>query len=621
MEKTTKSLPSRLSRAFALERRDAINVENRTAVLAFSSEVPYERYWGVEILGHGAGEVDLTRLLETRPLLRDHDPEKLIGTIESVTIGEDRVGRATVRFGKTGEADEAWQLVQDGILRCVSVGYMVDALQLESKAEDGKETYRVTKWTPHEISMVSIPADFSVGVGRSADNEQREIEITINVKAGDCEDGDSGVKSLDNETEGTPGGEPVVEIIANPNQEKSMSEVNHAAAILAVAEQYKKHGALEMASAAVREGKTVEQFQNQIMEKMAANPTAPASEIGLTKKEEKSYSVLRLMRALADPTDKQAQASAAFELECHRAVADKIGESKRGGIYLPFEAQKRDLTVGTAANGGYLVGTTNAAASFIEMLRARARVIQLGARMLSGLQGNVTIPKQTAGATAYWLANEATAITESQQTIGQLALSPKNVGAYTEVSRQLMVQSSPDAEQLVMNDLATVIALAIDSAAISGSGSAGQPQGIIGTAGIGSVTGTSIDYAKVLEFQTDVAGNNALTENCAYLTTPAVAALLAQRQRFTSTDSPLWSGNVLDGNVTGYRATSSTQVPAANMLFGDFSQVVIADWGVIELATNPYANFAAGITGIRAWATVDVGVRQAGAFSLATSIT
>lgn len=610
------TLPARLDRAFSIERREAINAEARTAVLAFSSEAPYERFWGVEILDHSDGAIDLTRLLATRPLLRDHDPAKLIGTIEDISIGADRVGRATVRFAKTGQGDEAWQLVEDGILRCVSVGYQIDALKLESRASDGTETYRVTRWTPHEISMVSIPADLNTAIGRSDEARGATINITVNVMD------DADLEEEAPETESAPGGEPMVEVLAcNPPQEKSqMSETNNAAAILAVAEQYKSHGAMDMASAAVRDGMSVEQFQAAILEKMATKPSAPASEIGLSKKEEKSYSVLRLMRALADPTDKQAQQLAAFELDCHRAVADKIGESKRGGIYLPFEVQKRDVSVG-ASGGNYLVGTQNAAGSFIEMLRARSRVVGLGARMLSGLQGNVTIPRQTASATAYWLANETTAITESQQTIGQLSLSPKNVGAYTEVSRQLMVQSSPDAEQLVMNDLSTVIALAIDSAAISGSGGSGQPQGIIGTAGVGSVTGTSIAYAGMVEFQTDVAAGNALTENCAYLTTPAVAGLLIQRQRFTSTDTPLWQGNVLDGTVSGFRATASTQVPTANILFGDFSQVIIADWGVIELATNPYANFAAGITGVRAWATVDIGVRQGAAFSLATSVT
>jgi len=255
------------------------------------------------------------------------------------------------------------------------------------------------------------------------------------------------------------------------------------------------------------------------------------------------------------------------------------------------------------------------------LLRNRTVVGQSGATFLSGLVGDVTVPKQTAGGTAYWLTNEATAITESSQTLGQLALSPKNVGAYTEVSRQLMMQSSPAADAMIMNDLAKVLGVAIDLAGFEGSGASGQPTGIASTAGIGSVTGTTIAYSGIVEFQTDVAGSNALAENCAYVTTPSVAALLKQRVKVASTYSPIWEGNILDGNVDGFKAASTLQLTAASMIFGDFSQVVIGEWGMLELALNPYANFAAAISGIRAIQTVDVGVRYAGAFSRATSIT
>ena len=308
--------------------------------------------------------------------------------------------------------------------------------------------------------------------------------------------------------------------------------------------------------------------------------------------------------------------------EQDQEMRQRYGVSQRSNT-LRFDSSLplyRDLA--TNANGGnYLVGTSNEGGSFIEMLRAASILDKVGATYLRGLQGNVTIPKQTAAATAYWLANETTAITESQQTLGQLAFSPKNVGAYTEVSRQLMVQSNPACEMLVMNDLADVLSRAIDTAALSGSGSGGQPQGLIGTAGVGSVTGTSLGYAGLLEFQSDVASSNALTDSAGYLTTPAVAGLLCQRQRFTSTDSPLWSGNVAKGSVIGFDAFTSNGVPSATMIFGDWSQMVVAEWGVIELATNPYANFQSGITGIRGWATVDIGIRQPAAFSVASSIT
>ena len=279
---------------------------------------------------------------------------------------------------------------------------------------------------------------------------------------------------------------------------------------------------------------------------------------------------------------------------------------------------KRDMTVGTDSAGGYLRGTINI--SFIEMLRNRMVAFQMGATRLSGLVGNVTIPKQTAGATAYWLSTEATAITEGNQTFGQLALTPKTVGAYTEVSRLLQLQSSPDIDMLVMNDLAQQVAIAADKAVLNGTGGE-QPTGIIGTAGIGGFTGTTLALAALLDAQADVAGNNALSKTCGYVTTPVVAALLMARQRFTSTDTPLWEGNLNDGTIIGFKAMSSANIPTGDMIFGDFAQVVVGEWGVLELAVNPAANFPAAITGLRATYTMDVGVRFAGAFSVATSIT
>jgi HK97 family phage major capsid protein len=354
---------------------------------------------------------------------------------------------------------------------------------------------------------------------------------------------------------------------------------------------------------------------------ITAAQTTQVTNLDLSKKDQQRFSVMRAIRAMVDRDWR----AAGFEKECSDAICKRAGiaEPVNGGFYVPMDvmAAKRDLTVGTTTAGGFMVGTDIQPQSFIDLLRARSVLARLGATMLPGLVGSVTIPKLTGAATGYWLSTEATAITESQQTIGQLAMSPKTVGAYTEISRLLMLQSTPAADQLVMNDLTRVIGLAIDLAGLEGSGASGQPTGISATAGIGSVTGTSLAYAGVVEFQTDVAAGNALSTGSAYVTTPAVAGLLMQRQRFASTDTPLWTGSVLDGMVSGFNATTTTQMTAASMIFGDFSQVVIGEWGFLELALNPYANFTAAISGIRAIQTVDVGIRQAAAFSRAVSIT
>ncbi|MBK8688962.1 MAG: phage major capsid protein [Betaproteobacteria bacterium] len=202
------------------------------------------------------------------------------------------------------------------------------------------------------------------------------------------------------------------------------------------------------------------------------------------------------------------------------------------------------------------------------MLRNRMVAYQMGAMRLSGLVGNVTIPKQTVGATAYWLASETTGITEGNQTFAQLALTPRTVGAYTQISRLLQLQSSPDAESLILSDLAKQVAIAADLAVLYGTGTE-QPTGITQTASIGTLaSGSSFDMADILEFQTDVAANNALNASFGYVTTPAVAALCLTRPTFTGSVDAIWKGSVLDGMMGGFKAMASNQMTAATMLAG-----------------------------------------------------
>jgi HK97 family phage major capsid protein len=353
----------------------------------------------------------------------------------------------------------------------------------------------------------------------------------------------------------------------------------------------------------------------------------PVTYLGLGARETQEFSLFRAVMAAADKN----WTNAGFELECSREIAkrlDKVPDPNtffvpwdimQRSVQVPRQYLKRDMTVGTAAQGGYLVETENV--GFIEMLRNRAVAYRMGARRLSGLVGNVTIPRQSGAATAVWLANEASTITESNQTLQQVALTPKTVGAYTEVSRQLMLQSNPSAEGIVTADLAVTTALAVDTGVLNGSGASGQPTGIINTAGVGSVTGTSLAFDDILEFQTDVAGANVMPMAGGYATTPAVASLCIQRVKYTSTASPLWEGSVWDGTMQGFPAMSSLQVPTATMLFGDWSQVVVGEWGTLQIDVNPFANFQAAIIGIRAIVTMDVALRYAGAFSIASSIT
>jgi HK97 family phage major capsid protein len=501
-----------------------------------------------------------------------------------------------------------------------------------NQGDSQADTYRVTDWEPYEVSLVSVPADHSVGVGRSAEDDPRHPRpqavqpapvATPAAPATTAAATNLPVsESKTMTTTTTP--EPLAAPALNVSQAAAdavKAERQRANELRAIGDQFSRFDGAAKATAAIESGETVQGFRNLMANAITAAQTSQVTNLDLSNKDQRRFGVLRAIRAMVDRDWR----TAGFEKECSDAICKRAGiaEPVNGGFYVPFDVMnaKRDMTVGTTTEGGFMVGTNIQPQSFIDLLRARSVLAGLGATMLPGLVGSVTVPRLTGAATAYWLSTEATAITESQQTIGQLALSPKTVGAYTEISRLLMLQSTPAADALVMNDLTRVIALAVDLAGLQGSGSAGQPTGISGTAGIGSVTGTSLAYAGVVEFQTDVAAGNALSTGSAYVTTPAVAGLLMGRQRFSSTDTPLWVGSVLDGQMGGFGATTTTQITAASMIFGDFSQVLIAEWGMFELAMNPYASFVAGITGIRAMQSIDVGVRQAAAFSRATSIT
>lgn len=592
--------------------------------------------------------MDLRRLKRGGSLLIDHDTSKQVGVIEEVSIDEtDRKGRAIVRFGKRGLADDIFQDVLDGIRSNVSVGYQVEELVLEKERKDEASIYRATRWTPYEVSVVSVPADITVGVGRDTE-DVREIEVLIpeapkpeakeehseieipkkEVRKMKCE---KCAGNLDEKGK-CPTCEAQREIEAKTGDPSKRSALEVEQGRIAAIKNLAKANDIEdqTRDAWITQGYDLRQVSEDILRiKEERGKNIPKTKIGMTEIETQRYSLMRAIRASYE----QKWDNAPFELECTRTIAQTLGkvvDPKR--FYVPYEVLERqaDLSlarqraqrdISVASGGGaYLVGQDQV--GFIEMLRNRSVAFRMGVRRLTGLQGNVTIPKQTGAATAYWLASESTAITESQQTFVQVGLSPHTAGAYTEISRQLMLQSSPGIEGLVSDDLARVVALAVDLAVLNGSGGEGQPRGIIQTSGIGGVTGTSLAAAGIIEFQTDVAASNVIPLSPGYVSTPAVAGLLMTRPELpTSGTTRLWLGNIWDGSLFSIPAMTSMQMVAATMLFGDWQECVVGEWGVLEVEVNPYASFAAGIIGVRAFYTMDVAVRLPAAFSYAHTIT
>lgn len=375
----------------------------------------------------------------------------------------------------------------------------------------------------------------------------------------------------------------------------------------------------------------------QVFLQDAAAPK-PAGAIGLTPKELREYSLIRGALDLASrmtprvsfaPTAREranemydAGPSRSFEHECSRAVAKQLGRDlQMGRMLVPFEILTRDMTVAGVSGSNYLVATSFP--SFIGALRAAAVTQRLGATIVGPLRDHAVFPKNATGCTTTWLSDENTAITENQPTIGQIAGTPKIVGALFDLTHQLTKMISPAGEAMLVADLGAAIAAAVDAAALNGSGASGEPTGILNTSGLGAFTGASLDLAALTNAQTDVCtGNAVVNENAlGYCTTPAVAALLKARQRFTGSSTALWEGTVHRGTVEGAPAYSTTAMPSAKAIFADWSNLMILEWGVLELMVNPFTQFSTGVSSMRALWQVDTAIRHAAGFSIAASIT
>ncbi len=568
-----------------------VDEDKRTVRIAVSSEEPVERSFGNEILDHSERSIDLSFAKSGRmPLLLDHDPRQQIGVVENVNLdGSARRLRATVRFGRNGLAKEVFDDVVDGIRSNISVGYHVNDMERQDA-----ESYRVKSWLPMEVSVVSIPADRTVGVGRAAEK---------------------------------PPAQPITETLIR--EETIMSEDNKIdidavkadvarAAAKDTAEMYRlaaKHNKRDLADKAVSEGRSLAEFRGELLDVIGNAPLDTPNEIGLAPKEARQFSLLRAIRAHANPTDRSAQKAAAFELEAAAAASDAMGVEAQG-IMIPADVLRswkvRDMNT---TNDAAIIADDFRGGDFIDVLRNASSVMQAGATMLTGLSGNVKIPKKTAASSAGWISSEGGASGESEPTVGQVTMAPKVLGAHTDITRLMMQQSSLDVEALVRNDLTASIALAIDLGALAGSGSSGQPTGVQNTSGINTPTnfaGANPTFAEVVAMETAVAEDNALQGNLAYILPASMYGAL----KTTAKDAG--SGQFVvapDGSMNGYNAIVSNQVTAGDLYFGNFADLLIGMYGGLDIVVDPYTASSSGTVRIVALQTVDVAVRHAVSFA------
>lgn len=617
MEEERFSREEMTQRAMHMEDK-AIDEETRRVKVGVSTEEPVQRSFGMEVIDHTKASMNLEFLNSGRaPLLLDHDMEKQIGVIERVELDETaRRLRAEVRFGKGALASEVFNDVTDGIRQNISVGYRIDGRI--QRDDDPEEYYRVAT-TPMEISVVSVPADQSsqVGVGRTV--PAKPLTETLIGENDMTEE----VKSVDLDA---------VKADAVKAARKNDAE------ILELGVQHNKR---DFASDAIKKGLSVDEFRGALLQQLSEKPLDinPAA-VDAPVKEQRTYSLGRMIQAQVTGDWR----NAGFEREMNDEITRRVGRSAEG-IYVPDFAWQQRGPLSTAATGGSasevvfddFVPTVHRGDMFIEALRARQVLGGLGTTYMSGLTGRIKMPKLATGANAAFV-EELGDVADGAGTDGGVTLQPRTMGAFVDLSRLLMMESVPAIEQIIRNDLLASAADRTEFYAIQGSGSGGQPTGILNTAGVNDLdisAGTDraaltwddiIDLVKLVEEDNGIVNGN----SAGFLSHPAVKAALASTSKVASTDSVMILNDPWN-NLYGYPAAFTSNVPttldpgdagndASALIFGDFSQLMIAQFGAPSILVDPYTGSRAGTVRMVLHAELDVGVRNAVSFAITNEV-
>jgi HK97 family phage major capsid protein len=523
--------------------------------------------------------------------------------------------RATVRFGKGQLASEVFTDVADGIRQNVSVGYRIDG-RIEEE-NDSENLYRV-KTTPMEISIVSIPADQSslVGVGRSA---PQPLTQTIQVKEAKMAD----EVNLD-------------EVRAEAAKAAAADAHRNAKEIMSLA---RRHNRADLGMEAVGRGVSIDAFRGELLDVIGNEPLeTPAHVVDAPKKQKREYSLSRMINAqLSHDWSK-----AGFEREMHEEIAARTGK-QTDGFYVPdfaFRAGPMSAAA-TGASGSEnvvdnFIPTVHRGDLFVEALRANQVMSNLGVTYMSGLTNRIKIPKFSAGANAAFV-EELGSVADQSQTDAGVSLQPRTMGAYVDIGRIALKESIPALDQVVQDDLLRSLAERIEYYAINGSGSSGQPTGLI-NAGITSVdisAGTDVDaltWADVVALVKAVEDNNAIVNRAAqgWLSSPAVKAKLASTAKVGSTDSVMlmdapW--NELYGYPIEFTSNVlSTYDPgdggndASALIFGDFSQLMVGLFGAPSILVDETTGGLAGTVRIIVHQDVDIALRHAESFAITDEV-
>jgi HK97 family phage major capsid protein len=601
---------------------------------SLSSEEPYERYMGHEVLVHEASAVDLSFLNSgNAPLLYQHDSfSGQIGVIEKAWLDETkRRVYVTARFSRRPMAQEVKTDVDDGIMRNVSVGYDFDrdTIIYEEHEEGEKPTYRVTSWKPMEASIVSIPADPTVGVGRSMQLEQEGTQV----EPDEIQENGATPNGTNSGTRTATPTMPPVNVMSDEHRAAeraaTVSEINALARSHNMADV-----ALDYLQDTIQNGgePSLARFRGLLRQALPDDVDLVNQDVGLSDQETRTFSVMNLVRAMRDGATGAEIEAARFEIEASEQAARNFEGATRGyriptdvmRNWSDFEVdgvrasdvmgQRAPVSVGSNPN---VQDTAHLASRFIDNLRNQSSVLRAGVTMLPGLSSDLEIPGGDTNIAAAWLAAEDADVAESVPTFRKVTMAVHDLGAYTDITRRMIQQATIAIEAYVRGQLVEAMALAIDAAGLEGDGAAGVPLGLKNTVGIGSVSFTSAGAptrGEVIDMWETAATLNAAIGNLGFIQNAAMAA------HFMKTPVDAGSGRFMmdgpDSPLLATRQLRSEQVTAGDLYYGNWSDMFFGMWGGLDLDRSTEAKFLSGGIRLRAIQSVDFAVRRVQSFVL-----
>ena len=626
--------------AISIETRELEDGKTEAVVRAsVSSEEPYERYMcdengervrAYEVLGHKDGEIDFSRMADGLVIQDTHWGDQ-IGIIRKPEVKDGKLG-GVIEFGSGERSQEIARDAAKGIRRNMSVGYIVNKYKRDGVAENGLPIFRVVDWTPYEASFVNVPADASIGVGRVLDAAEG-------------------------------GAEPETRAAVNPSavQKKEEKEMDAKTIAALMAKAERAHMKAADVSALIEQGKTEAEISDAIAERALGyaeeikqkaereaaeraaakpempKPSAPAVISG-GESQGRKYNLVNVIRSMVAAHEGNVGPDIGFEREISQEIARQNHKSAKG-IFVPSYALLTGKRALDTSNAAGLVATDTLFGEFIQALVADTVLGRVGIRTIEGLVGDVAIPKGSA-AQAYWITPEGGNATQTTPGVGQVAATPHTVGAYTDITRKLLIQNGISSQNLVADELRGAIARAVEAAVFSGTGANGQPTGldnfteVVGGETVGiqtvSMTAGAPTHANMVEFWSKIYSANANGERMSFIGSPAVKALLRSTRDVTVIKNEAGTDNVAavgtdylcdsDSRVEGYEFHMSNLCNSKKLYFGDWREIMLAFWSGIDLTVDTASLSLSGGVRVVALQDCDVVIRHRESFAIGTAL-